>query len=71
MVTTMEIARTPEIQPDRDGGKRWPSGRRRGALPPRKPRPAETAPPTPEPGAGDAQATPPADAPAHHVDVTV
>ena len=83
-MSTMEITRTPEIQPDRDGGKRWPSGRRRGAPPARK-RPSSDSPDTgPETAPEDTRTGPedtgaePADATApssaarpHRVDVTV
>ena len=73
----MEIVRAPEIQPDRDGGKRWPSGRRRGARPPRKPPVSDTPDTGPETAPDDAPATPagkttpPASEPAHRLDVTV
>jgi hypothetical protein len=65
----MEIARTPEIQPDGDRGKRWPAGRRKGTAPPRKPRPAD-APPEEVAAEGEA-VVPPPEPPAHRVDVTV
>ena len=69
----MEIARTPEIQPDGDRGKRWPAGRRKAAAPARKPRPADAAPepPADEVAADGEAVVPPPEPPAHRVDVTV
>jgi len=65
----MEIARTPEIQPEGDRGKRWPAGRRKGAAPTRKLRQTDT---PPEEVAAEGEAVvPPPEPPAHRVDVTV
>jgi hypothetical protein len=76
MVSAMEIVRAPEIRPDRDGGKRWPSPRRRGARPPR-PTPASDAAEIGSdaasddaPTAEDARPAPPAQEPPHRIDVT-